>query len=109
MTPNNDNPVGKSIRGEITGITRWFLHNLIFKMLYNKNYTLIYNMVLGYGIRLLVTLFVRNFYHNFPISNSVYYVIMGITGTIVLYEIQQRIINLYKEVKRLNKKKKLNK
>ena len=64
---------------------------------------------MGYGIRLLATLFVRNLYHNFPISNAVYYVIMGITVTIVLYEIQQRIINLYKEVKRLNKKKKLNK
>jgi len=107
MAPTEENEKWLNIPGEITGTTRWFLHYYLFKILQNSNNSLLYNMVLGYGIRLFSAIFSRNFFNRYKLTNEVYYIMIGILLSIILNEITSQLF--HNKNNKNNKNKKLNK
>lgn len=97
MAPTDENKQWLNIPLELMGITRWFIHNYIFRKLENPDNSLFYNMILGYGIRLFSTLFSRNLFHKYKLTNEVYYIMIGILTSIVINEIKVYLFHNKKE------------
>ena len=56
-------------------------------------------MILGYGIRLFSTLFSRNLFHRYKLTNEVYYIMIGVLASIVITEIKAYLFHNKKKEK----------